>query len=269
MITTQVSEIEAGGNQMKIALVVGHSILKSGSCTSASGVVNEYYYNKELVPLIAKYVKKACPDWQVVTIICPEKKFMTKAGEKSHKLNLINGSGFNRVYEFHLNCSDGKGRGTEQLYVSSSGKKLAQQNQNGMKDLFKDRGIKYRDNLYMLNQTDCPTVICETFFCDNESDYAIGKDRDKIARIYAQQITGKKIEAGLQATGSNAKKVYGRVATKKDPLRMRKTASSVGKVLQTIPKGAKVEVISKGKTWHKCKYNGMTGYCSSKYIALL
>ena len=254
---------------MKIALVVGHSILKSGSYTSASGAVNEYYYNKELVPLIAKYIKKACPDWQVVTIICPEKKFLTKSGEKSHKIGLLKGAGFDRVYEFHLNCSDGKGKGTEQLYVSSAGKKLAQQNQNGMKDLFKDRGIKYRDDLYMLNQTDCPAVICETFFCDNESDYAIGKDRDRVARIYAQQITGKEICPGLQTSISSSKKVYGRISTKKDPLRMRKTASSTGKVLQTISKGAKVEILSKGKTWNKCKYNGMTGYCSAKYITLL
>ena len=256
-------------SKLKLAFVVGHSILKGGRCTSASGVVNEYYYNKELVPLIAKYVKKVEPEWEVVTIICPEKKFLSKSGEKSHKLSLINGNDFDRVYEFHLNCYNGSAKGTEQLYLSSSGKKLAMANQNGMKDIFTDRGIKVRNDLYMLTKTDCPAVICETFFCDNEDDYALGKDRDKIARIYAQQITGKKITETLSSGGKNPKKVYGRIATKKDPLRMRKTASATSKVLQTIPKGAKVEIVSKGKTWHKCKYNGMTGYCSAKYIQIL
>lgn len=253
----------------KVALVVGHSILKGGRCTSASGVVNEYYYNKELVPLIAKYIKKVEPGWKVVTIICPEKKFLTASGEKSHKLSLINGQGFDRVYEFHLNCYNGKAKGTEQLYTSQEGKKMAQATQNGLKTILADRGIKKRDNLYMLTKTDCPVNICETFFCDNEGDYAIGKDRDKIARIYAERITGKKIAGSVNAGGTNPKKAYGRIATKKDPLRMRKKASATAKVLQTIPKGAKVEILEKGKSWHKCKYNGMMGYCSAKYIELL
>lgn len=254
---------------MKIALVVGHSILKGGRNTSASGVVNEYYYCKELVPLIAKYIKKVCPTWKVVTIICPERKFFSKSSERTHKLRLINGEGFDRVYELHLNCFNGKAHGTEQLYLSSAGKKLAQANLNGMKDIFTSRGIKKRTDLYMLNQTDCPAVICETFFCDNEGDYAKGKDRDKIARIYAQQITGKRITETVSSGGKNPAKKYGRISTKKDPLCMRKKDSSTSKVLQTIPKGAKVQILEKGSKWHKCKYNGMTGYCSAKYVTLL
>lgn len=253
----------------KVALVLGHSILKGGRCTSASGVVNEYYYNKELIPLIAKYIKKVCPEWEVVTIICPERRFLSKSSEKTHKLRLINGEGFDAVFEFHLNCFNGIARGTEQIYLSLAGKKLAQANQKGLKDKFIDRGIKKRSDLYMLSKTDCPAVICETFFCDNEDDYRKGKDRDKIARIYAQQITGKKITTAIGAGGDNSKKVYGRIATRKDPLCMRKKASTTSKVLQTIPKGAKLQIVSKGSKWHKCKYNGMIGYCSAKYIKVL
>ncbi|GAA0222862.1 hypothetical protein J2Z43_002146 [Clostridioides mangenotii] len=36
---------------MKICITVGHSILKNGNCTSASGVVNEYQYSKALAPV--------------------------------------------------------------------------------------------------------------------------------------------------------------------------------------------------------------------------
>ena len=36
----------------KAVISVGHSILKNGMCTSASGVVNEYQYNKALAPLL-------------------------------------------------------------------------------------------------------------------------------------------------------------------------------------------------------------------------
>lgn len=38
---------------------------------------------------------------------------------------------------------------------------------------------------------------------------------------------------------------------------------------KNFPKGAKIEIVSKGTSWHKVKYNGKTGYCSAKYIKLL
>lgn len=65
------------------------------------------------------------------------------------------------------------------------------------------------------------------------------------------------------------KKVYGRVSTAYDPLRMRKKASILGKVIRKIPRGAKVEIVQKGKKWHKVKYKESVGYCSAKYIRLL
>lgn len=65
------------------------------------------------------------------------------------------------------------------------------------------------------------------------------------------------------------KKVYGIVATKSDPLRMRTKDTIISKVVRKIPRGAKVEIVQKGKNWHKVKYAGSTGYCSAKYIKIL
>ena len=46
---------------MRIALTVGHSLLKNGSYTSASGEdcggVNEYKYNKKLMKKVKKYLE--------------------------------------------------------------------------------------------------------------------------------------------------------------------------------------------------------------------
>ena len=42
---------------MKVAIIVGHSILKNGTCTSAKGEVLEYSYCKELAPIVQKYLK--------------------------------------------------------------------------------------------------------------------------------------------------------------------------------------------------------------------
>ncbi|MCI5622643.1 N-acetylmuramoyl-L-alanine amidase, partial [Anaerostipes sp.] len=71
------------------------------------------------------------------------------------------------------------------------------------------------------------------------------------------------------ATSCDSTKIYGKVNTKRDPLMMRSKASSTGKVICKVPKGEKVQIITKGKSWHKVKYAGKTGYCSAKYIKML
>lgn len=63
-------------------------------------------------------------------------------------------------------------------------------------------------------------------------------------------------------------KVYGTVCTKNSPLKLRKSASTNADLIALIPKGAKVEVLKKGTSWHKVKYDGRTGYCSATYIKL-
>lgn len=61
------------------------------------------------------------------------------------------------------------------------------------------------------------------------------------------------------------KKVYLTVNTNKSPLNMRATPN--GKVIGSVPKGAKVELIEKtNASWYKVKYQGKTGYCASKFL---
>lgn len=50
---------------------------------------------------------------------------------------------------------------------------------------------------------------------------------------------------------------------------MRATASTSANVVTTIPNGATVDVIERGSTWHKVRYNGATGYCMSRYLTIL
>lgn len=173
----------------KVVISVGHSILKNGMCTSAEGEVNEYRYNKKLAPELKKYLEKA--GWNVTVIVCPEKRFQTKAEEKSYKLPLINKGNYDLAIELHLNASDGKGHGTEVYYTSSAGKKYAQAVQKKLSTLFKDRGIKKGEKLYFLNGTKPPAILIESFFCDNEEDYKKGKDVKKVAKLIAEGITGK------------------------------------------------------------------------------
>lgn len=256
---------------MKIALCVGHSILKNGKCTSANGCINEYQYNKKLVPLIAKYVKKLKPTWEVATIIVPEKTYLFSISEKSYKFGRINGKKYDKCYEFHLNASDGSGYGSEHLYVSKSGKELATKCSEKLSTVFRDRGIKKRTDLYMLNGTDCPTIICETFFCDNKNDCIKGEDIDKIARLYAEAITGKEVPDHITVSGggTNPNKKYAFVNTVKNSLKMRSGKSTLTKLVQVVPSEATVEVIKICPKWYKCKYNGQTGWLKAKYMKLL
>lgn len=60
----------------KIALSIGHSILKNGECTSASGVVNEYKYNKKLAPYIKKYLEKVGCTVNIINV--PEKNIQAR-----------------------------------------------------------------------------------------------------------------------------------------------------------------------------------------------
>jgi N-acetylmuramoyl-L-alanine amidase len=181
---------------MKIALTVGHSILKNGNITSADGTkfggVNEYKYNKELAPYIVKYLKEL--DHTVDLIICQEKQFTLSTQEKAYKLNLVNYGTYDLVVELHLNAASvNTAKGTEVLYKSDAGKVYAERVQKKLITLFEDRGIKYRDNLYMLTKTKPVAIMLETFFCTNPEECKIGNNYDRIGRLIAEGITGKEL----------------------------------------------------------------------------
>lgn len=91
------------------------------------------------------------------------------------------------------------------------------------------------------------------------------------------QATGVHLHLGFKKIGSNTwldpedvPIKFARTTT--DALNMRKTASTSGKKLLTIPKGKQVtEVIrnykkANGYTWDKVKYNDITGYVANKYL---
>ena len=175
----------------RVAISVGHSILKNGMCTSAGGCVNEYQYNKKLAPLVKKYLEYA--GWKADVIRCPEKKFASKSEEKGYKIPKINGGNYDLAVELHLNASDGNGYGAEVYYTSSTGKKYAAAVQKKLSTVFRDRGAKKDNDLYFLNSTKPPAILVESFFCDNAGDYKKGKDLEKVARLIAEGITGGKI----------------------------------------------------------------------------
>ncbi|EMJ5512789.1 TPA: N-acetylmuramoyl-L-alanine amidase [Clostridioides difficile] len=181
---------------MKICITVGHSILKGGLCTSANGVVNEYQYCKMLSEFLVKILKAA--GCTVDVIICPERQFTSKIQERAYKLPRINGKKYDLVIELHLNSYNGSAKGTEVLYCSNTGKMYAQRVVNKLGTVFTSRGVKDRPDLYMLNSTDCPAIMIETFFCDSKNDYDIATKLgyESVAKLIAEGVLNKSITTG-------------------------------------------------------------------------
>ena len=191
---------------MKIILTVGHSILKTGSCTSADGRpyggVLEYAYNKNIVNRVAEYLRSV--GHKVDVLICPELQFSRSADEKAYKLQRVNSGGYDLAVELHLNASAlHNARGCETLYNSEKGKKIAQQIQNRLATVFKSRGIQRRTNLYMLNSTKPTTVMLETFFCDSSADCALAEKTD-VALLIAEGLHGESISHGRHESADPA-----------------------------------------------------------------
>lgn len=181
---------------MKILLTVGHSILKTGHCTSADGRpyggILEYAYNKGIAERVAAYLKYV--GHKVDLLICPELRFSKSTEEKKYKLDYEHAGNYDLVAELHLNASTlHNARGCEVLYLSETGKKFAQKIQEQLATVFKDRGIQKRDNLYMLTQTAAPAVIIESFFCDSSADCEMAEKTD-VALLIAQGIHGSEIK---------------------------------------------------------------------------
>lgn len=178
---------------MKIALSVGHSLLKNGCYTSADGTryggCSEYKWCKAFSKQVESALKKN--GHTVKRIVCPEKKFAASTQEKAYKLNLINSGKYDLVIELHLNSSIPDAKGVEVLYKSDDGKKYAKKIQKQLATVFADRGIKKRDDLYMLNGTKPTALIIETFFCTNKNDYKKAKglkNRKKLAKLIANGV---------------------------------------------------------------------------------
>lgn len=178
---------------MKICITVGHSILKSGACTSADGVVNEYQYNKSLAPVLADIFRKE--GHKVDVIICPEKQFKTKSEEKSYKIPRVNAGGYDLLIELHLNASDRQGKGSEVLYYSNKGLEYATRICKKLGTVFKNRGAKLDKSLYILNSSKPTAILIESFFCDNKEDYEKAKKLgyEGMAKLIVEGVLNKNI----------------------------------------------------------------------------
>ncbi len=180
---------------MKICISVGHSMLKNGNITSADGTAfgggNEYKFCKEFANVLVSTLKAAGHEVDLLRV--PERRVSTQKEEKSYKIARYNDN-YDLNLELHLNAANScTARGTEALYVSSTGKKYASAICNKLSELWTNRGPKVRTNLYFLNTTKAPAVLIELFFCTNKTEWKKAqKNKRKMARLITEAIASVK-----------------------------------------------------------------------------
>ena len=77
----------------------------------------------------------------------------------------------------------------------------------------------------MLNGTKATTIMTESFFCDSKSDYKIGKNVNKIAKLIAEGICNKKLGTATkvkEAVKTTVSKVVNKTAYAKMCIRDRR-----------------------------------------------
>nr|WP_297935389.1 N-acetylmuramoyl-L-alanine amidase [uncultured Lachnoclostridium sp.] len=181
---------------MKICISVGHSMLKNGNITSADGTEfgggNEYRFCKEFAPALKKCLENAGHEVTIVRV--PEKSIASVTEEKKYKIAKYNAKKYDLNLELHLNAaSSAKACGTEALFVSKAGEKIAEAIIAKLSELYKNRGTKKRTDLYFLKQTSAPAVLLELFFCTNPSEWKKAQvNKRKMARLITEAINSVK-----------------------------------------------------------------------------
>lgn len=254
---------------MRIFLSVGHSVLKNGATTSVSGKVNEYYYNKALAPYVKSELERL--GHTVDVVICPERQFSRWTQERSYKLGIEHNRRYDLVCELHLNASNGRGHGMECEYYPGDrrGRSIATRLCSEYNKLgFTNRGAKERGDLYIISSTKATAVLIESFFCDNEEDYALASKLgyQRIAKAIAAGLTGTKI-----ATTAEKFKGYSVLTeTPGDVLNVREKPDYRSKLVSSYRDGSKIyvhEVVhTSDSTWYKIEYHkGVFGYVAAKF----
>lgn len=167
---------------MKIALIPGHGPSIDRGAENKDGTT-ELDWNRDLVRRIKSHL-----DGRAEVVV------VNRVKERLSPVAEINATKADIAIEFHLNSATGQATGTEMIYISKSGKALAERLQKAAVATLRlaDRGVKTpfagRGN-YFLTKTNMPAVIVESFFIDNSDDLAIGNERkEELAMSYANAL---------------------------------------------------------------------------------
>ncbi|MGL5718836.1 MAG: N-acetylmuramoyl-L-alanine amidase [Paraclostridium sp.] len=183
---------------MLVCVVAGHTLTPNKGC-GAVGYINESNENRILSNKIVEYLKKAKVEVDYFEV-SEANDYLQKQASFANKKN------YDLVVQVHFNANKNtlSAMGTETLYSSNRGKPFADKVNNNLAKMYKNRGIKLRNDLYWLNNTKAPAILIETCFVDSKADtdiYIINKDIT--AKLIAEAIAGKSIEDSKPIVDNN------------------------------------------------------------------
>lgn len=115
---------------------------------------------------ISERISGALNDLGVDTLLTRETNVFI---ELEDRCSIANNWDADYFISVHLNSNGSTTEGIETLYKSDTGKSLATPVQKAMIDATNDknRGLKYREDLYVLNETNMPAILVEVGFISN------------------------------------------------------------------------------------------------------
>lgn len=142
---------------MKIAIDAGHGGSDPGA-VGPSGVKES-----EVVLSIAFYLEKILINLGFETLLTRDEEVFV---ELADRCSVANNWGADYFVSIHCNSDGPSAVGIETLYTSPTGLELAKPVQAAMLAATgdTDRGCKERNDLYVLNGTDCPAILAEVGF---------------------------------------------------------------------------------------------------------
>ncbi len=151
----------------------------------------------------------------------------------------------------HFNAYNGAAHGVEVCVPSGSSQRVrAERICDKIAALgYANRGVKYRNNLYVLNRTEAPALLVECCFCDSAVDAKL-YDADKMAQAIAEGILGKK----LSKTKTTSVTTWRAVTT--EQVNVREQPSKDSEIIAQMDVGKNITVIAETPNWVQRKHGG-------------
>ena len=179
---------------MKVLISAGHTL--EGKGTGADEYINESSENRILSKIVVEYLKLAGHevDYHEVN---------KSNNHVSEQIAMANSKSYDLVVQIHFNAhkKTDESVGTETLYVSNNGKAFADKVNAKLSTVFRNRGIKKRDDLSWLTKTKSSSILIEVCFVDSKHDTDTYKvNKDLVGKLIAEGIHGKDIKASNEET---------------------------------------------------------------------
>lgn len=230
----------------KYNIHAGHNPDGKTAC-GAAGLIKESTEARKVKKLVIKYLKAQghtvydCTVDNGTSASDVLKKIVAKCN--AHKVDLDVSIHFNSGAKDKT--GNGKTTGVEVL-VENKSSKANDEAANICKSIaalgFKNRGVKYRSELYVLRKTTAPALLIECCFVDDKDDTKL-YDADKIAKAIVKGITGKAVTTFKSYV----------IQVTADVLNVRKEASASSAKVTSIKKGEKYTIVAEKNGWGKLK----------------